>query len=379
MQLCFDATGEVDGFRRMATDLVRNESVKSIMVLACDGNNWSPSSIDPIVRALPVPLFGGLFPQIIWNGLHHERGTLVVGLSKRPDIVCIGNLSDPEADYCTALDAHAELLTQTGTGEDTLLVFVDGLGKRIGALVESLFDCFGLERNVIGGGAGSLSFVQKPCLITPTGIVADAALVVRLPAASGVGVSHGWQPISASMKVTEAERNTILTLDWQPAFEVYRRLVEAHSGRTFTGDNFFDLAKCYPFGINKMGSEVVVRDPLMVAPNGGLVCVGEVPRGSFVRLLHATPETLLDAVSRARQLAEQSLPETVAGEPVGLFIDCISRALFLGERMVDELRTAAAGGTMFGALTLGEIANNGRDYLEFYNKTAVLALLSADS
>jgi len=27
----------------------------------------------------------------------------------------------------------------------------------------------------------------------------------------------------------------------------------------------------------------------------------------------------------------------------------------------------------FGVLSLGEIANNGNDYLEFYNKTAVVA------
>ena len=57
-------------------------------------------------------------------------------------------------------------------------------------------------------------------------------------------------------------------------------------------------------------------------------------------------------------------------------MDCISRVLFLGERIVDELETAAGDRELYGALTLGEIADDGRNYLEFYNKTSVLGLLS---
>ncbi|MBM9538626.1 FIST C-terminal domain-containing protein [Desulfobulbus alkaliphilus] len=127
-----------------------------------------------------------------------------------------------------------------------------------------------------------------------------------------------------------------------------------------------------------MDSEVVVRDPLMPDEAQGLICVGEVPKGSFVRLLNGTPESLIAAAARARVLAEQSMPPLAETEPIVLFIDCISRALFLGDRIVDELQTAAAGRTLFGAMTLGEIANNGTEYLEFYNKTSVLAMFPVD-
>ena len=60
-------------------------------------------------------------------------------------------------------------------------------------------------------------------------------------------------------------------------------------------------------------------------------------------------------------------------------MDCISRALFLEHEFELELQAIAEQFTdnhaMFGALVLGEIANSGSGYLEFYNKTTVVSLL----
>ncbi|EQD46615.1 hypothetical protein B1A_14553 [mine drainage metagenome] len=53
-------------------------------------------------------------------------------------------------------------------------------------------------------------------------------------------------------------------------------------------------------------------------------------------------------------------------------MDCISRALFLEQDFRQELAVIHSPAPMLGALTIGEIANSGQDYLEFYNKTAVV-------
>ena len=377
MRTLFDTKGDIGSLQRILHTLTENSDVKSLMVFGCDANGWTPETVDPILKALTVPVFGGVFPKIIYGKQVHNNGVLVIGLNHSAEILIVPELSNPDIDYNKILETPSEKwMEQNSAQEETIIVLVDGLSKRISSLVEAMFMAFGLERNFIGGGAGSLSFKQKPCLITPEGLIRDAGLIVKLNLQSGVGVAHGWQPISESMKVTESDRNTILSLDWIPAFDRYRELVEAHSGKTFTSDNFFSIAKGYPFGINKLGGEVVVRDPLSTDGAKGLVCVGEVPTGSFVNLLNGTPNTLIDAATKARQLAAESCCESNTENALTLFIDCISRALFLEEQITEELEAVAGKGELFGAMTLGEIANNGRDYLEFYNKTSVVALLN---
>ena len=58
-------------------------------------------------------------------------------------------------------------------------------------------------------------------------------------------------------------------------------------------------------------------------------------------------------------------------------MDCISRFLFLAERFDDELAAYDHEEVpVIGTLSMGEIANHGQEYLEFYNNTSVVAVLS---
>jgi hypothetical protein len=84
---------------------------------------------------------------------------------------------------------------------------------------------------------------------------------------------------------------------------------------------------------------------------------------------------LVNAAGEALQLAKEAFQGTSTDQTT-LFMDCISRVLFLEEEFHQELHAVyKEGSPLLGALTLGEIANSGREYLEFYNKTAVVAVL----
>ena len=372
MLIEIDKTGSIKKLDEMLKIVSADSRVESIMILSCDENGFTKQQIDPILTAQTLPVFGGIFPQIIFSRETLKQGTIVAGLFDRAEVRNIPDLSDMNADY--------EEIIGDNIGDQnakTMFVFVDGLAKRIGSLIESLFNVYGLEFNYIGGGAGSLSMEQKPCLFSNDGMIADSAVIALVKSESGIGVSHGWIEVEGPFKVTEVDRNIIISLDWKPAIEVYRDVVEKHTNCKLDNNNFFDIAKSYPFGIDRLGAEKIIRDPMMIGPNNSLVCVGEVPQGSFVHIMTGNADSLVKAAKKALTLSEESLEFPPESKTV-FFIDCISRVLFLEEKFCRELEAVSDGQTpLIGALTLGEIANNRKDYLEFYNKTSVVGVLTA--
>lgn len=362
-----------------ASDLVRclhsvseKEGVASLLVLACDENGYTPADLDPALLACSIPIAGGIFPQLLLGRERMETGFIVVGLESPLQVTTIGGLSDPSTDFEAELEA-----LEVGLGNTrTVMVFVDGLSRRISALVEELFAVFGLETNYIGGGAGSLSFEKRPCLFSNAGLLQDSAVLAFAEFDSSIGVSHGWQVLDGPFEVTEAHSNAVASLDWQPAYDVYREVVEDHIGPVFAGSEFFEIAKSYPFGISKLGAEKIVRDPIALGGANEIICVGEVPNQAFVHILSGEPDSLIAAAGEALRKSVEGF-KGESGSRAILLIDCISRFLFLGEDFDRELEAVSIDEDTptFGALTLGEIANNKKDYLEFYNKTVVVGTL----
>ncbi|MEM6347908.1 MAG: FIST N-terminal domain-containing protein [Bacteroidota bacterium] len=371
MNIFLDDSGSVAGFQSLLKQALATDQVEGLLILACDANGFTPESIDPILAQLSIPVIGGVFPEIIYTKEKYQKGSIVATLSSKPDLHIIKGLSDESIDFSFAVGEQIPDRKEA----KTMMIFVDGLSSRIASLIEGVFIAFGLDCNYIGGGAGSLSFEQGPCLFTPEGMLEDCAIIGLLDVESGIGVQHGWENISGPYKVTQSDRTIIQKLDGQTAFEVYKEVVEKASGQVFSDDNFFAIAKGYPFGINRLGDEKIVRDPIVVNEEGGLVCVGEVPQDSYVYILKGQTTSLVFAASKARALGEYSFPEGSKAQ-THLFIDCISRVLFMEDEFYRELEAVYDESTpLLGALTLGEIANFGQEFLEFYNKTAVLGVL----
>jgi len=352
-----------ESIRVAVREVASRSGVEGILLCAApdDGlNEW----LDPFLRELDVSVFGGVFPEIIHDGENKGSGAVICGLSSEPHVTTIRGLSGADPDYTSALDADLPL-----DRYETAFVFVDAYGANIQEFIESLFRTYSVELNFMGGGAGTLEAEQRPCVFTNEGIMQDSAVIAAVESPVTLGVEHGWREIAGPFRVTDADGSTLRRLDGRAAFSVYKSAVDEHAESELAAADFFETAKAYPFGIARMDGEQIVRDPFEVTEGGGLDCFGAVPEGEFVHVLKGEPESLIDAARRAKKEAWDP-DASVEGL---FFFDCISRVLYLGDKFERELSAVEMHDTpMIGALTIGEIANDGYGHLDYYNKTAVV-------
>lgn len=373
MNIQIDKEGSVSGLKCAIDRALVERDVTSLIILSCDANEFDPDSVDPVLKKLPVPVCGGIFPAVISGMEKIEHGTIVIALTCETHIATIPEISNENTDHVELIDQQF----QEDVSVRTMFVFVDGRSMRMDSFISSLFTVFGLSPHYIGGGAGSLSMQQKPCLFTNQGLVQDAAVLALLNLESGVGVSHGWRKVSGPFRVTESQGNAVKSIDWEPAFELYQRVVGELGGTAINEDNFLEIAKAFPFGIAKLDAEVVVRDAIGLDADKSILCCGGLPEGAICDILIGDQDSLIEAAGNARKMSESDF-SAESGEGFRFFVDCITRVLFLEDRFEEELAAVSTDKSpLVGVCSIGEIANCGRDFLEFYTKTAVVAILES--
>ena len=338
-------------------------NVEGLLVLAAGDGLPDTATLDSVLRDLAVPVFGGIFSAILFEGRRYSEGAVVVALEAEPTTTVVTGLNDPDTALSPQLDASVATPSET-----TAFVFVDGYANRIGTFIQRLFESYGVECRFLGGGTGTFSGKHRPSVLTGEGLLTDAAVLATLPVPSSLGVHHGWQEVDGPFRANDVEGSTLSMLGDKPAFDVYRRIVEADADTALTRENFFDVAKSYPFGISRLHEEKIIRDPFSVSADGSITCFGDIPEGEYLHVLTGTSSSLIEAASDATT-------DAASGDGGSLLsFDCISRVLYLEEEFEAEL--AAIGGPdepAVGALTIGEIANADAGLLQFYNKTVVVA------
>ena len=345
-----------------------DKDVKSVLFFMADDFHYSKEKLNPLLKQITKPIIGGMFPELIYQGERKKSGVLLVPLEFKL-ITQLFDLSQSPEEFPKYLEvAQKDSLNPSSA----LFIFMDALSSNKDSFIESLFNFFGINTSYIGGGAGSLSFKPCNCLISNDGVNVNAAVIGWADKKIALGVAHGWEPISEPLKITETDYTELKGINWKPAFEVYKEIVESHSGMKFKEDNFFDLAKSYPFGISKIDAEMVVRDPVRLTDNT-IHFVDKISEGEYVNILHGNMESLLTGAAKAKEMAFSNSEEGMDRNTI-FCIDCISRVLFMEDAFKEELVAIGQGLNVNGILTIGEIANSGESFLEIYNKTIVVAI-----
>ena len=309
-------------------------------------------------------LYGAIFPQVIFDDTNYDSGCVICEISDSTNITLIENISN---DFDVIIEDEIE-------NAKTIFTIVDGSSEDIQLFLENLYETTTPESSIIGGGAGLLTLEQEPVIFSSKGIYKNAALLVYGLKEINLGVQHGWEMLSGPYISTKTEKNILKTINYETAFDLYKKVVEEDSQKIFDNTNFFEIAKEYPLGIHVSNGELVVRDPI-VTQNGELVLVGEMDQNSIIYILKGNKKNLINSAGLAIDEAVDNNPNDIE---TTLVIDCISRVLYLEDDFSQEIKAIKSkvpACQLFGALTLGEIANKGKQYIEFYNKTCVIAVI----
>jgi len=94
-----EKTGNINDFQEIIYETTADEAVKGLVILACDANGFVPEDVDDILANVPIPLLGGIFPELIHGQTKLTKGSIVMGLLEEPNVQTIPNLSDPNTNY----------------------------------------------------------------------------------------------------------------------------------------------------------------------------------------------------------------------------------------------------------------------------------------
>ncbi|ABG39055.1 Domain of unknown function DUF1745 [Paraglaciecola sp. T6c] len=344
---------------------------KGIMILCSEeAASWG-DDFKQYVGTLDVPIFGGIFPGLILDSRFEPRGILVVGLRNNIRVCVIESVST-----CAPVSSNMAYMSQS---VNSVMILTDALSRQIDGYLQHVLAFLPEDCSVFGGGAGTLEFKAQPCLFSAAGMHQDAMILVEMSTHWDLSVGHGWEILAGPFLANSTDDNCVLELNFEPAAQLYERVVQEHSKLSFDKHEFFDIAKTFPFGLARLDDEVLIRDPLKLE-GSGLVCAGDIPENTMLYIMCGDAEKLIAAASGAVNQALSTLNDTHEVTDCFLF-DCVSRQLFLQDKFATELdlihREIAPPYRTVGALVLGEIELGAGGILSLHNKTAVAALARA--
>ncbi|MBS1190251.1 MAG: hypothetical protein H6R10_2043 [Rhodocyclaceae bacterium] len=351
-----------------------------VMALLPEAEKEAVGKLQGVFSRQGVPLVGAIFPALVAGEEFRTNGVWLLRFERMPYAALYDEL--PQAGISAA--EVAERIAEGVRGElddtpdATLFLLFDAQVPNIGTLLDELYLHLANRVHYLGANAGSETFQPMPCLFDNDRVVGNGVLAMLLQPHRGGILEHGYGAPEEMIYATSTEGNRIVHIDWRPAFEVYRELMQKQYGVEITRDNFYNYAVHFPFGIVRANHSVLVRIPVMLGEDGSLFCVGEVPPNSLLTLLEA-PSVDSTHTQEALNRGLVGLNGDIAGRELLLFY-CAGRNMHLGNAAATHelagLVRLTGVSRLAGAKSLGEIGpSTVGGYPLFHNATLVATCL----
>ena len=273
-----------------------------------------------------------------------------------------------------------EHLAKELLADDLKHVFLlsDGLNVNGTRLIEGINSVLDQNINVSGGLAGDNGdFIKTYVTDSDNNFIPNCISAIGFYGESiktSSGSYGGWDSFGLDRVVTKSDENVVYEIDGQPALELYK---------SYLGDLSKELpgsALFFPLEMRvSEDSELLVRTILGVnEQENSLTFAGNIPEGSFVRLMKTNVNRVIDGAEKAADIIKESTKENV---DLVLMVSCVGRKLVLKQLTQDEVEAVTSSfgeNTVFtGFYSYGELSKlKGHNDCNLHNQTMTLTAIT---
>jgi len=296
---------------RMATKQLEGRRPRCAIVF---GSSWFDQEV--LLRGVDsvldgVPIVGGSTAGELTPDGPQSHTCVVVAIADDRLVMSIGLgeriQNNPRlAGHEAAQQAMRQLNQSTRSG---LLFFGDGLATGYDEVMHGIHEVLGTSSVMAGALMGDdLRFTRTYQYGHNRAHTGSVVAVVFGGGRIGVGLEHGFSPISKLRQITRAHGNIIYEIDGQPAASVYKEYFGADELALGPMPTRITALSMYPIGIrHELSGRYLLRSVLGISKDGSLSCTGQMPVGEWLQMMIGTRDLALQAASLAAQQAVQML------------------------------------------------------------------------
>jgi hypothetical protein len=225
-------------------------------------------------------------------------------------------------------------------------------------------DEFNFESTVVG-----LNSDATPGKIIAIGLYGNA---IRFNYAS----EGGWGDFGPEREVTQSDKNVLYKIGDRFALDLYKEYLGKYADELPGSSLYFPLSmKETP------QSASVVRTILAInEENKSMTFAGNIPEGSYVRLMKGNIDKLIDAASTAAYKIRKASPKQPS---LAILVSCVGRRIVLDDRVEEELEVVkdifGKDTILCGFYSYGEIAPTLQNIAcELHNQTMTITTMYED-
>lgn len=263
------------------------------------------------------------------------------------------------SDFNSSKQAGEELVKNL-INADLKHVFVLSEGLKVNGteLVNGMRNILPEGVNATGGLAGDGADFEQTLVVTNEGdALSEVITAIGFYGDSiqiGYGSLGGWDSFGIERSVTKSNGNILYEIDNLPALELYK---------SFLGEKAHDLPASgllFPLSMRTEESDVpVVRTILAVnEEEQSLTFAGDIPEGSYVKLMKANTDRLVNGAEDAAEVSINPLTDKTA--ELAILISCVGRKLVLKQMVEEEVEAVqevvGENAILTGFYSYGEMA-----------------------